>query len=42
VWLVRRCDEASPLVQRFAALLEGEARQAQALRAMAVDAHSRG
>ncbi|MCY1444979.1 Hca operon transcriptional activator HcaR [compost metagenome] len=41
VWLVRRRDEASPLVQRFAALLEGEARQAQALRAMAVDAHSR-
>ncbi|MNW02979.1 DNA-binding transcriptional regulator HcaR [compost metagenome] len=41
VWLVRRQGEASPLVQRFAELLEREARQAQALRAMAVDAHSR-
>lgn len=41
VWLVRRRGEDSPLVQRFAELLEGEARQAQALRTMAVDAHSR-
>ena len=32
VWLVRQCDETSPLVRRFAELLEGQARQAQALR----------
>lgn len=32
VWLVRRRGEASPLVQRFAELLEGEAQRAQALR----------
>ena len=33
VWLVRREGEASPLVQRFAELLEREARQARELRA---------
>ncbi|SEI78003.1 DNA-binding transcriptional regulator, LysR family [Azotobacter beijerinckii] len=32
VWLVRRRDEASPLVRRFAELIEREAREAQALR----------
>jgi DNA-binding transcriptional LysR family regulator len=32
VWLVRRRDEDSPLVRRFAELLEREAREAQALR----------
>ncbi|MNW22560.1 hypothetical protein D3C71_2241080 [compost metagenome] len=32
VWLVRRQGEDSPLVQRFAELLEGEARQARLLR----------
>ncbi|SFA78570.1 LysR family transcriptional regulator [Azotobacter beijerinckii] len=32
VWLVRRRDEASPLVRRFAELIEQEAREAQALR----------
>lgn len=32
VWLVRRRDEASPLVRRFAELIEREVREAQALR----------
>lgn len=32
VWLVRRAGDVSPLVQRFAELLEGEARQARRLR----------
>ena len=32
VWLVRRRDEDSPLVRRFAELLEREAHEAQALR----------
>ncbi|MEE4465545.1 LysR family substrate-binding domain-containing protein, partial [Azotobacter chroococcum] len=32
VWLVRRRDEDSPLVRRFAELLEREAREALALR----------